>query len=73
MRPLDYAFDVLVVGGRMKPLGGAFEVGGIGGRLKLTPTRIELVGVEGRRGDASLAANGHVDWSEAAAPRRTCW
>lgn len=63
MRPLDYEFAVAVVNGSLRPMGGAFDVSDIGGRFLLTPRGIMLDGMVGKRGDATVSADGAIDWS----------
>jgi hypothetical protein len=63
---MDYDLHLQLHDGRLAPPGKLMVVDNVTGKLHLTPSQLSIEELAGRRGEASVAASGSVDFSAAA-------
>jgi hypothetical protein len=59
---IDYDLKLTLRDVTLRPFGGSFAADAVNGTLRLTPDRLQFERVTGRRGAATLAVRGEIDW-----------
>jgi len=60
---IGYDLDVTLRDGSMRPAHSDFTIADAAGKMTIHPDRMEVLDLHGKRGDATLAGSGSVDWS----------
>ena len=60
---VDYDMDVTLRDGAAHPADSDFAVTDMNGEMQLHPDRLEILSMHSKRGDASFASTGSLDWS----------